>query len=309
MLIRANGKLLLSGEYAVLDGALCLALPTRLGQRLAVGSGENGLLHWRSFQPDPQAPTGFSLWWEGVFELPGLELALTSDEEIGQRLRLLLRAVRTQNPAFLKSHEGLTVDTTLEFPRTWGLGSSSTLVYLLGKWAGVDPYLLLEHTFGGSGYDVAAAGTATPFFYQTLPERMVHPAPFAPPFLENLFLVYLGQKQDSRVGISRYREKVKDSEALVRDISRITWELSGALTLDAFDTLIERHENLLARALDLDRAKDRHFPDFPGQIKSLGAWGGDFVLATLAAPAEEAQAYFNEKGFAVFFRYRDLIIS
>jgi mevalonate kinase len=32
----APGKLLITGEYAVLDGAWALALPTRLGQTLTV---------------------------------------------------------------------------------------------------------------------------------------------------------------------------------------------------------------------------------------------------------------------------------
>ena len=30
----------------------------------------------------------------------------------------------------------------------------------------------------------------------------------------------------------------------------------------------------------MPRAQDLYFPDFKGVIKSLGAWGGDFVLAT-----------------------------
>lgn len=35
-LFYSNGKLLLSGEYAVLDGALSLAVPTKYGQLLSV---------------------------------------------------------------------------------------------------------------------------------------------------------------------------------------------------------------------------------------------------------------------------------
>ncbi|MEM0993828.1 MAG: GHMP kinase, partial [Bacteroidota bacterium] len=32
----AHGKLLLTGEYAVLDGAVALAVPSKLGQRLDI---------------------------------------------------------------------------------------------------------------------------------------------------------------------------------------------------------------------------------------------------------------------------------
>ena len=41
----SNGKLLLTGEYVVLDGAKALAVPTRFGQNLIVKKGNN-----RSFE-------------------------------------------------------------------------------------------------------------------------------------------------------------------------------------------------------------------------------------------------------------------
>jgi len=41
---RSNGKLLLTGEYVVLDGALSLALPTTLGQRLTVEKNKTSQL-------------------------------------------------------------------------------------------------------------------------------------------------------------------------------------------------------------------------------------------------------------------------
>ena len=42
MHFHANGKLLISGEYLVLDGALALAVPTRFGQNLQVTEGKDG---------------------------------------------------------------------------------------------------------------------------------------------------------------------------------------------------------------------------------------------------------------------------
>ena len=45
----ARGKLLLTGEYLVLDGARALALPTHPGQGLrVVRTDEADVLHWRS---------------------------------------------------------------------------------------------------------------------------------------------------------------------------------------------------------------------------------------------------------------------
>ena len=42
-----------------------------------------------------------------------------------------------------------------------------------------------------------------------------------------------------------------------------------------------------------------------GTIKSLGAWGGDFVLAT---GDEEAQKYFKRKGYKTIIPFQDMIL-
>ena len=47
----SHGKLLLSAEYAVLDGALALALPTKFGQSLTVEptlENYENTVHWKS---------------------------------------------------------------------------------------------------------------------------------------------------------------------------------------------------------------------------------------------------------------------
>ena len=45
----SHGKLLISAEYAVLDGAKALALPTKLGQRLQVTKTNTEYILWKSF--------------------------------------------------------------------------------------------------------------------------------------------------------------------------------------------------------------------------------------------------------------------
>jgi len=47
------------------------------------------------------------------------------------------------------------------------------------------------------------------------------------------------------------------------------------------------------------------FSDFSGSIKSLGAWGGDFVLV---AHSENPTAYFKEKGYEVIFSYHQMVL-
>ena len=62
--IHANGKLLLSSEYFVLDGALALALPTLKGQTFTFDNNSNSnVILWKSFDEKKE------LWFEGIFSL------------------------------------------------------------------------------------------------------------------------------------------------------------------------------------------------------------------------------------------------
>lgn len=297
----ASGKLLLSGEYFVLDGALALAVPTKQGQRLLVEEQESfGHIVWESKDADGDT------WFKGQFSKSDFEIFDATDEAIAKRLQQILSTVRLQNPDFLP--HGAIVSTELEFPREWGLGTSSTLLYNIAQWANVDAYELLKNTFGGSGYDLACAGAESALFYRLKDgQASFFEFPFQPPFLENLYFVYLGKKQNSREGIARYREKVKEDTALVDKISLITEKLSQTSNLKAFNQLLLEHETIVAETLELSRAKDLYFADYWGEVKSLGAWGGDFVLVTSDRTADQTRSYFTEKGIDVFLPYNALI--
>lgn len=286
----------------MLDGALALAVPTRLGQTMSVREeGIEGLLIWKSRDSDGR------VWFEGEFELPGLSYIRGNDDATGRRLQQILESICTFSPTFLLNQTSLSIDTRLEFPRLWGLGSSSTLIYLMARWAEIDPFQLLKSTFGGSGYDIAAAGQQTPFFYQFGNPPLVEDCPFRPSFADRLYFVYLGQKQDSREGIARYRERQPAPGHLIAKVSEITRAMADCTNISDWDELIREHEALVGGFLDLPRARDLHFPDFWGEVKSLGAWGGDFVLASSARTREETKSYFNEKGFPVFLPYNNLL--
>ena len=263
--------------------------------------GVEGLLLWKSLDVD------FKPWFEGDFELPGLTFIQGTNRELGLRIQQILEAICTLSPTFLLNQTSLTVETRLEFPRLWGLGSSSTLICLLSEWAGVDPFKLLKSTFGGSGYDVAAAVQPGPFTYRVGHPPEVTPVSFQPPFLDQLYFVYLGQKQDSREGIARYRERQPVAASLIDQVSALTQSFLTCRDLSDFEQLIRDHEALVGDFLALPRARNQYFPDFWGEIKSLGAWGGDFVLATSARSQQETQVYFNERGFSVFLPYSNLI--
>ena len=155
----SNGKLLLTGEYLVLDGAKALAIPTKFGQDLVVQKIKEPEIIWGSF-----THTG-ECWFEAVFDLKKLRLincTFNSDKEgssevIAETLLEILEEAKKLNPGFLASENGFVVKTTLTFPRNWGLGTSSTLINSIATWAKVDAFKLLWNSFKGSGYDIACA--------------------------------------------------------------------------------------------------------------------------------------------------------
>jgi mevalonate kinase len=300
---RAKGKLLLTGEYVVLDGALSLATPVRYGQSLTVQQGtEAGILHWRS--ADEQG----NIWFSAHFRLSDLHLTETSEQGVADTLTGILQACRRQNPTFLHTENSLAITTQNDFPRQWGLGTSSTLIAALAHWAQVNPHTVLADTLGGSGYDLACAYAEGPLWYQLQEQQpVVQEVTFNPTFKDQLWLAYLGKKQDSRAGIRQYRARKNEQPQLPEQISDLTRAFTQAGSLKEMEELIEEHEHRIGEAIDLPLVQDVFFKGFPGKIKSLGAWGGDFVLVTNHLTNEKLKNYFSERGFETVLPYESMI--
>ncbi len=306
----AHGKILLSGEYFVLDGAQALALPTQLGQSMKIKPADPAGRRLRWICNDSEATTFNFLFFLPSMLLDGYD-GTDWKKTAGFRDGVLkmIHAAQELNGRFLKTTEYISVYTRLEFPWGWGLGSSSTLVHLVSQWANIDPYQLLEKTFGGSGYDVACAAAEGPILYQTTPEkRVVAHVAFSPAFKDALYFVYLGKKQNSREGIRHYRSKGEQAAPVVAEITQLTDEFLRAGDLKTFERVIIEHEAIVGWVVELPRAKFLYFDDYWGEIKSLGAWGGDFVLATSDRSPEETQTYFRQKGFPFCLTYDELIL-
>lgn len=296
----SNGKLLLSGEYAILDGALGLAIPTSYGQSLHVTPTISGLLEWNSLDENGK------VWFSAKLDLDNLKVLSSSDESIAKTLVTLLLEANTQNPLLLTDSEGFQIETRLTFPKSWGLGTSSTLINNLAQWARVDAYQLLRNAFGGSGYDIACAQHNSPITYQLQNgEPNVEEINFDPIFKDSLYFVYLNQKQNSKDAITSYREQQFDTSELVKEISDLTRRMIKASSLSDFESLMEEHETLLSPVLKMAPIKKRLFPDYFGMIKSLGAWGGDFVLAT---GDEKSISYFKSKGYNTLIPYSKMAL-
>jgi mevalonate kinase len=253
---------------------------------------------------------------KGIFGFPGASISwlLSASKariaEIANSIQQLLKAACRQNSEFLSQWRKYMVDTYLEFDRDWGLGSSSTLVWCVAQWAEVNPYILLFDTFGGSGYDIACADADGPVLYQFLEDELhIDGADFDPSYKKQLFLVYLGRKQNSREALKKYHQSKAGLNGSVDKVSRLTESINSAATLQEFESLVNQHESLVSDIIGLPTVKSKEFPDYWGSIKSLGAWGGDFVLATTNRPEEETRQYFKSKGLEVIFRYDELILS
>lgn len=309
-IFRSNGKILLTAEYVVLDGAKALALPTTKGQSMEVAEAGSDIIDWTSL--DENGKTWFQAKFtveNGQFQ-PLLNMEQQKDPELrntAQRLQQILSCAYKSKPEKFSGNKGYTITTKLDFNRKWGLGTSSTLINNLAQWLEIDAYKLLEESFGGSGYDIAAAQNKHPITYQkTSKSPAVFTADFNPAFSEHLFFVYLNRKQNSREAIAHYRNQPKENiRELTEKISGITEQVIQSQNLEEFRLLLKAHEALISKAINLTRIQSELFPDYPEFIKSLGGWGGDFILAI---GGKEEKDYFRNKGYKTIFDYSDLIL-
>lgn len=297
----SNGKLLLTGEYAILDGAKGLALPTKFGQSLTLLGSDSENFVWNSLDESD------NIWFSSEFSKKDLKTIHTSDREVAYRLSQILIEAKKINPSFLQhSTDFYSAEAKATFPRDWGLGTSSTLIANIAIWAEINPYQLLEATFGGSGYDIACATHNTAITYrrngfEPIVERVV----FDPNFKDQLFFVYLNQKKNSRDAINSYRNLDFNKEKLILEIDEITDQIIMCEHLKDFELLLNEHETILSKTLQIPTVKNSLFSDYNGTIKSLGAWGGDFILATGTATD---MSYFNNKGYNTILPFPEMIL-
>ncbi len=265
------GKLLLFGEYAVLSGGLALAIATQQGQKMKVKEAPK--FSWKAY--DHQG----KLW--------------SHDEP------KLSKVFAQMNFRPQKSFE-----TFLEFPRHWGLGSSATLYVLLARWANIDPLNLYFKCEQGSGCDVACSDAGKPIFYQ---QGKIEAVKFNPPFKQQLYLLFCGQKASSEEAVAQYRQRPLKTES-IKKINEIVKKSIATENLTDFEMLIREHEDILAAGLTVPPVKQKLFADYWGEVKSLGAWGGDALLITSSRSVEETRAYFKDKGFSEFFAYDEIAL-
>lgn len=299
----AHGKLLIAGEYLVLKGAKALAIPLNQGQTLSVETSSESGLQWR-------AETLNGLWFEAKYD-NNLNLLKSTDHEKAEALQRMLQKSVEQNPSIQSQLTNSSVTTVLEFDPSWGWGSSSTLLHLLEQWLGIDPYKLMDQTIGGSGYDIACAAANSPIFYSRTGKAtpQITPTHFNPPFIPKIGIVYLNKKQSSSTQVKSFLATALSHKKLVEKISKISQKFTTTKDINAFISLMQQHEAIIAKATGLTPIQEQLFSDFNGAIKSLGAWGGDFALFLSEEEFKTNKKWFESKGYLVVMPLEEVIVS
>ncbi len=297
----ANGKLLLTSEYLVLHGAKAIAMPLNVGQQMAVSiDSERKNILWQAFYQN-------QVWFSCELDSADFSVLATTDPGKATTLVRILQAIRSLNPDFSLA-PGTSFKTTIEANPEWGLGSSSTLLSLLSQFANVDPFVMNEMVFQGSGFDIACATADGPIIY--VRNKAIEPVTLDYPFADQLFLIYSGRKKRTATEISAFLKEKKVSKQQVEEVSLLTDEFLRCRDQNEFNLLIRMHEALISKLIERIAIKPELFADFKGEVKSLGAWGGDFFLAsTNKWTFEEVRKYFENKGLMTVFKWNDLILK
>jgi len=286
---------MLTSEYVVLGGAKSLALATQKGQSMTIQSSLSDSIQWTA--QDIHGNT----WFSGHFNDQGVVIE-ASDTETAERLSSLLKFIHQNKPQLIDS--GLAINTSLEFDRSWGLGSSSTLVANLSKWSGLDGLSLLHAAFKGSGYDVAVGCHNAGGVY-TISENSYEfdEVAWNPSFNNQLHFIHQGQKRDTAQAIKGFdRSELRESD--IEWFSNCTNQIIDCTDILDFEMLMEEHEMRMSEILAEPTLKTSSFNDYHGLIKSLGAWGGDFFLATGSA---DDMNYFRKRGLDTIIPFNEMI--
>ena len=292
---------MISGEYLVLKGAFSLALPLKFKQKISV-SEQSGIasVKWKSMVNN-------SLWFHTTLLLPDFQIFETNVPGLSETLCKILKTAQILNPRFIESTCEYQVTSEMDFDPEWGLGSSSSLISNIAFWADCNPFELNNLIFNGSGYDIACARSSSPIIYKLDRTKPTYrEANFHPEFNSQLYFVYLNRKQNSRESVGKLDLSGVSSND-ISEITAITLGLEKATDLQTFQILMDKHEEIMCKIIQMIPVKSLYFSDFDGSVKSLGAWGGDFILVASSASEEYVRYYFNSRNLTTIFRYEEII--
>jgi mevalonate kinase len=159
----------------------------------------------------------------------------------------------------------------------------------------------------GSGYDVACALADGPITYklrENLPQYQQ--IPFHPSFQKHIWFAWLGKKQETASHLREIAHRIKPGFDVIHNFSELTRAMIEATTLEEFRRVMDVHEDELSQILGKEKISST-LSALPGSVKSLGAWGGDFVMIASDADRETLAGYLLQKGIQVLYSYKELV--
>ena len=287
---------MLCGEYAVIVGVEALALPVSLGQWMYVwefdSPGGGDRLIWEAKEKDG------STWLNESFALP-LETMEAETEKSSERDRsreVLHSMLSMVAEGFWKTGKSYRIETQLEFDRSSGLGSSSTMVANFARFAGLDAQKVQQKVLGGSGYDVAVAELGKGLVFWKNAEVANWDAwKLSADLTSKWKIVFLGKKQNSRNALADVKGKLMEIEKddfLMHQLQQVCAAVKMANQVPMLEAGLEMWQAILAMSLGLETPY-QHFkfqPTKGGLCKWLGAWGGDMLLINDVFEESEREA-------------------
>jgi hypothetical protein len=287
-----------------MHGAKALAVPLKFGQQMVVENiQETGILKWNTRIIDDS-------YFQAEYKLPSFDIITSSNDAIGLFIRSLLKAAADLRSDLFSGTRGYSIDNYIDFDINWGLGSSSSLLSNLSFWINIDPILLYRKVFQGSGYDIYCARAESPIVY-TLREGQpeVSSVKLHPGYNRGLFFVYSGRKQDSQESVKNFLSNQNIDKQIITRISHLTDLMVNASTLQNIMDVMHEHELVISSVLGVPPVKTRLFPEFNGEIKSLGAWGGDFMMVASPMNNNDVKSYFRNRNYPVVFEWDEIVHS
>ncbi len=262
---------MLFGEYAVLAGAWACALPVKFRQNFEVSVNEGqGHVRWQSFDYEGKE------WMNCQFRIHDEPSELLA---VLRPLQQMLRYISIKRPDLCGEEKDLHVRIKASFRKEWGLGSSSALIANMARWSETNPFDLMDVSFPGSGYDVATAFQDQALLYRlNESERVFEHLSYLPDFLLDYRVVFLGKKVNSRESVSETKDRIPELNKYVQILDKCALNALNAADMATFNGEMRTYEQILADELQITPT-GALFPEYPGFMKSLGAWGGDALLA------------------------------
>ncbi|MDA8791846.1 hypothetical protein N9N67_01300 [Bacteriovoracaceae bacterium] len=193
------------------------------------------------------------------------------------------------------------------FHLKYGFGSSSTSIKNISSLFNIDPWKLYFSAVNGSGADLAATffSPGNIVLYTKDPLTMKQVTPQWDDIFEKSLFIYLGSKVSSKKEIDHLN--FNSENKLISQIDNIIHQLFSVNSIDKFIPLLKKHEQLISLINGQEVIQEKLFSDFPGGIKSLGAWGGDYIWAISEKDLEDIKTYFKNKNYNQFYSYQELV--